>query len=78
MQTFLPKLFLCIADIETHKMLVEIALKIILQSLKVFQPLKASQSRTKTENSENLEITSSTKFIIEGIYKTYFEHKCIK
>ena len=49
------------------------ALEIILQSLKVFPSVRNKNS----ENFENPEITPSTKFMIEGIYKTYFEYKCI-
>ena len=51
-------------------MVVEIALEIILQPLKVFP-------QVRNKNSENSEITSSTKFITEGIHKTYFKHKFI-
>ena len=54
-------------------MVVEIALEIILQPLKVFPPVRNKNSET----SQNSEITSSTKFIIEVIYKRYFEHKGI-
>ena len=54
-------------------MVVEIVLEIILQPLKVFPSVRNKNS----ENSENPKITQSTKFIIEGIYKTYSEHKCI-
>ena len=51
-------------------MVVEIALEIILQPLEVFPS-------DRNKNSENSEITPSAKFIIEDIYKTYSEHKCI-
>ena len=54
-------------------MVVEIVQSIILQLLKVFLSVRNKNS----ENSENPEVTPSTKFIIEGICKTYFEHKCI-
>ena len=54
-------------------MVVEIALEITLQPLKVF----LSVPNKNSENSENPKINSSTKLIIEGIYKTNFEHKCI-
>ena len=54
-------------------MVVEIALEMILQPFKVFPSVRNKNS----ENSENPEITPSAKFIIEGIYKTYFEHECI-
>ena len=53
-------------------MVVKIALELILQPLKVL-----SVRNKNSENSENPKITPSTKFIIEGIYKTYFEYKCI-
>lgn len=45
-------------------MVVQIALEIILQPIKVFPSIKNKNS----ENSENF--TPSTKFIIESIYKT--------
>ena len=51
-------------------MLVEIALEM---SFEVFP----SVWNKIYENSENLEIVPSAKLIIEGIYKTYFEQKCI-
>ena len=73
MQRFLPIPFLFIALLGLQnfpKMVAEIALQIILQPLRVF-PNK------NLENSENPETTPSTKVIIEGIYKTYFEHNCI-
>ena len=81
MQTFLLICFLSIASIGTRtppappkkKMVVEIALGIILQSLKVFPSVRNKNS----ENSENPEITPSATFITESTYKTYFEHKCI-
>ena len=81
MQLFLSILFLSITYIGTlppslcptpQKMVVGMALEIILQPLKSF-----CQSRTNSENSKNPEITSNVKFIIEGIYETYFKHKCI-
>ena len=54
-------------DSKPPKVVVEIALEIILQPLKVF----ASVRNKNSENSENPKITASTKFTIEGIYKTY-------
>ena len=36
-----------------------------------------SVQNKNSENFENLEITPKAKFIIEGIYKAFFEHKCI-
>ena len=46
-------------------------------SLSHFSERSSKKQNKNSENSENPEITPSTKFITEGIYKTYFEHKCI-
>lgn len=49
-------------------MIVQIALEIILQPIKVFPSIQNKNS----EYSENFEITPSTEFITESIYKTCY------
>ena len=58
---------------ELLKKILEVVLEIILQTCKVFPSVQNKNS----ENSENPKITLSAKVIMSGIYKTYFEHKCI-
>ena len=54
-------------------MVVEIALEMMLQPPQVFLSVR----NKIPENSENLEITPRSIFIVEAIHKTYFDRKCI-
>ena len=91
MQTFLSKLLLfnfffsCLCwdskqpptlqppPYKKKNMVVEIALEMMLQPPQVFLSVR----NKIPENSENLEITPRSIFIVEAIHKTYFDRKCI-